>query len=580
MNNSKREDFFYIYKNIYKLPELTYKEEADFDFFKQCREDYNFVVLAIYNERKEFLLLRDLNKNIGWELVGGYIEKEENIIDAVNRIIAKEVGLLVDEVEPVAILTNIFKYRNSAILHRGIAFMALSRGRIKNQPSNIKTIFTKEIPGKLVYQNKKVLEMARRIIENKVWEPPFQEIESGKKFYFRHIIHKLFVNNIGRLASKKIRNKISQIIFNNPRSIIDICCGDDDFIFFLEKKYNPDICLANDISWKTLSFLRGKEKKSRVLFINHNVLNFPLKERFDLVIFKNALHHIPKTRQENLIRNLIGMSKQLIIVDVNNPAQSSFVSKLWHWYYIYFLGDQGENFSTLDELRNKIEELTGTENKKINSGIIRTIKGDYFYISFNNILQGEEVELKIKLKNQEVDDIKKKLIKLGAVLLAKKQESDIYFTAPHRDFIKTKECLRIRETEEYLELTYKGLTTPEMLEKRQFWKPEVNITINKDNKEKIISLFKLLNFKKVVEVNKEREVYILDSYTVNIDNIRGAGYFLEIEQIARDEKERNKALETNVGLLNKLGLSEQDIIDKPYRDIMLEKNNNEKAHSL
>ncbi len=129
-----------IYKNIYNLPELTYKEKVNFDFFRLCKENYNFVVISIYNEKHELLLTRDLNKNIGWELVGGYIENNENIGDAVNRVVLKETGLIIDELQPIAVINNNFGFNSKIINHRGIAFIALSRERVKIQPENIKII--------------------------------------------------------------------------------------------------------------------------------------------------------------------------------------------------------------------------------------------------------------------------------------------------------------------------------------------------------------------------------------------------------------------------------------------------------
>jgi len=97
-------DIIEIYKNLYNLPELTYKEKVDFDFFRLCDENYKFIVISVYNEKREFLLARDFNKNIGWELIGGYIKKDEKIEDAINRIVLKETGLTIDELQPIALI--------------------------------------------------------------------------------------------------------------------------------------------------------------------------------------------------------------------------------------------------------------------------------------------------------------------------------------------------------------------------------------------------------------------------------------------------------------------------------------------
>jgi adenylate cyclase class 2 len=163
---------------------------------------------------------------------------------------------------------------------------------------------------------------------------------------------------------------------------------------------------------------------------------------------------------------------------------------------------------------------------------------------------------------------------LGAFFQEKIKESDIYFTAPHRDFIKTKECLRVRERDHFLELTYKGPTTKEMVGKKQFWKREINIPLH-CSKEEIIMLLESLGFKRIVEVEKEREKFVIGKHEITIDKVKNCGYFLEIERIVEDEKEREKAISENFILLKKLGINEGDIITKPYRDLVLEKLENE-----
>lgn len=185
-------------------------------------------------------------------------------------------------------------------------------------------------------------------------------------------------------------------------------------------------------------------------------------------------------------------------------------------------------------------------------------------------IHGEEVEIKVKIELAQIKSIKRKLLALGATLKDKIKESDSYFTAPHRDFIKTKECLRIRERDDYLELTYKGPTTKSMDNKKQFWKSEINIPLHSSKKEAEM-LLEALNFRKVVEVTKEREKFILGKQEITLDNVKNAGRFLEIENTVTDKKERQKALNENITLLKKLGLGKKNIIIKPYRDLVLEK---------
>ena len=566
MFNSK--DIIETYKNLYDLPELTYKERVDFDFFRSCREDYKFTVISAYNKKRELLLIRDINKSIGWELIGGYLEKGEKIEWGINRIVLRETGLIINELQPIAIINNIFKWNNKILLHRGIAFTALLVGKIKPQPENIKMIYTKDIPGKMAYQNRIIFQMAKEKIGNKVLEPPYKEIKSVKQFFLFYYINKYFVKILGGFGSRQIQNKILQLISDNPKSIIDVTCGDDNFIFKLERFYNPEICVANDISWQIVSLIKNKLKNSNVLFTNHNVLDLAFTKRFDLVLFKNTLHHIPHSEQINLIKRLSEISKQLIIVDVEDPNKSNFLSKIWHWYYTHLLGDQGGSFLTFQEFKEMIEK--NIKNKKSVFGIINTIKGKYFFASLLEIISGEEVEIKVKIEASQIESIRNNLFALGAVSKGKIKESDTYFTAPHRDFIQTKECLRIRKRDDYLELTYKGPTTKSMNAEKQFWKSEINIPLLSSKKD-AEALLESLNFTKVVAVSKKREKFVLGKQEISFDDVENLGWFLEIEKTITNKKERQKALDENVALLKKLGVDEKNIITEPYRDIVLKK---------
>lgn len=555
-----------IYKKLYNLPEFTSKEKVNFDFFKLCKRDYRFIIICIYNEKEEILLLRDFNKSIGWELTGGYVREHEEIEDAANRIVLEETGLTVDELQPIALVKNIFEYEAKAIKHYGIAFVAAIRGKIKFQPDNIKIFFTKEINDKIAYQNKTIFDEAKRVLRNNIFKIPYEEIDSVKTFFPWHIFNKYFVKILSRFASKKIRNNVIKLISGKPRSILDVACGDDTLIIELEKIYKPDICVGNDISWKTISLIKRRDNNRHVLFTNHNIFNLPFKYIFDLVIFKNTLHHIHDSEQENLIQELINLSKQLIIVDIEDPAQSNFLTKLWHWYYVHILNDQGEHFLTFKTFKKIIEK--NARDRKLDFGIINTIKGKYFYTSILKSDEIEEVEMKIKIDELEMENAINKLKKMGANFKEEIREKDIYFTAPHRDFIKTKECLRIRARNDFSELTYKGSTTELMENKRQFWKSEININCN-SNAEEIKKLLERLGFTEVAKVDKKRKKFILGKQEIVFDKIENLGYFVEIENTAQNSKERERALKENIKLSKELGLNESNIVSEPYRDLVL-----------
>ena len=560
------ENYIEIYKKLYNLPEFVYKERVDFDFFRLCEKNYIFAIICIYNEKGELLLLRDFNKNIGWELPGGYINEKEKIEDAANRIILDKTGFDTDELQPIALVENIFEYEDKTIKHFGVAFIAAVRGKIKTQPDNIKIFFTKEINKKIAYQNKKIFDEATKIIRKNIFKVPYEEIDCVKAFFPCYLFNKYIVKIFSHQASKKISREIAKLISGKPRKIIDVSCGDDKLILELEKIYKPDICIGNDISWKTISLIKKKNKKSGIIFTNHNILNLPFEETFDLLIFKNTLHHIPESEQKEFIKKLADSSRQTIIVDIEDPSQSNLLTKIWHWYYAHVLRDQGEYFLTFNKFKGIIKE--NIEGKKINFGIINTLKGKYFYASIIKKEPGEEVEIKVRANNLEIENTLNKLKELGADFKEEESEKDVYFTAPHRDFIKTKECLRIREKNEFLELTYKGPTTELMKNKKQFWKSEINIALN-SSREEIIMLLENLGFTEVAEVTKKRKKFYLGNQEISLDKIENLGWFVEIENIARNEGERKKALKENIKLLKELGLNEGNVVSEPYRDLVI-----------
>lgn len=363
---------------------VLYEEQVSGDFFDLYKKKHYFVIISIYNSNKEILLIRDFNKTIGWELCGGFINDNENLEEAANRITLNETGLEIDELSPVAIVKNVFRCGNRKITHSGMAFMALSRGSIRDYPQNFQTYFTSNVPEKVAYQNRKILEIVRRRLNSQIHHPPFEEIDSikSKNFSLLYSLYKYLIKPIGNLSSRKIKRVIFSLINGSPKTILDASCGESSMINELYDKYKPEICVGNDISWKAISLM--KNRNPAIFFTNHNVLNLPYKIKFDLVIFKNTLHHIEKKNQKKVVDNLKRIAKQLIVVDVEDPQNSTLRSKLWNDYYVYLLGDQGDSFLNFDEFKRLVISEEKGVSSKTRIGIINTIKGKYFYASIKN----------------------------------------------------------------------------------------------------------------------------------------------------------------------------------------------------
>ena len=177
----------------------------------------------------------------------------------------------------------------------------------------------------------------------------------------------------------------------------------------------------------------------------------------------------------------------------------------------------------------------------------------------------KEVEVKYKLGEEKKAEMVNKLKEEGAQLVETKEERDTYYSRPDKDFMATKECLRIREREGFAELTYKPGTTREMEEAKKFWKKEVDIDIT-GQIEKTKELLNDLEYVKLGEVNKKRSVYKIYDVTITLDNIEGLGWFAEIEV---QNEDKMYALQTLEEYAVKFSLKEEDVVDEPYRDLLL-----------
>ncbi|MFC7193049.1 class IV adenylate cyclase [Halocatena marina] len=178
----------------------------------------------------------------------------------------------------------------------------------------------------------------------------------------------------------------------------------------------------------------------------------------------------------------------------------------------------------------------------------------------------KKVKMKIALTEEQATDLRADLAKRGSV--EEMTETDIYYTAPIRDFLETNECLRIRiRDSEPVELTYKGETTPEMREQDQFWKNEVDIPI--EDTDDVQHLLEAIGCEEVTTVVKHRSKVRIDETVITLDDVEGIDHYLEIERTASTEEEVAQAVQSNRRLLSELGIDQPDIVDEPYRDLVL-----------
>ncbi|MFW5949284.1 MAG: class IV adenylate cyclase [Halolamina sp.] len=180
-----------------------------------------------------------------------------------------------------------------------------------------------------------------------------------------------------------------------------------------------------------------------------------------------------------------------------------------------------------------------------------------------------EVELKVAADHEHV---RAALADAEATPVDHVRQVDTYYDAPHREFGETDEALRLRRetdlddgepTGATTKMTYKGPLVEDVSKTRE----EFETTV--DDGEAAAGILDGLGFTPAATVEKERERFSLDDYTVTLDSVEGLGAFVEVEGAAAEaEIERVRA--GAQALLRELGLDPDEQIRRSYLGLLLE----------
>lgn len=183
-------------------------------------------------------------------------------------------------------------------------------------------------------------------------------------------------------------------------------------------------------------------------------------------------------------------------------------------------------------------------------------------------------QYEIERKRQFVGDLEAFIVQLnsqGFSLASETTEIDSYYSRPDVDFMQTVECLRIRQRDDFAEITYKPPTDQHTrTEDGIIVKPETNLPVNPENTAVAKQLLANLGMVKLVEVNKFRRIFKRDDepgLTIAIDEIGDAGVFIETEIISGDKELALRRIED---VEARIGVQEFEIITQPYRDICMD----------
>lgn len=582
----KDECLEYVYKTynkIYDLKNIYYEGKVSRELYNYVLKRKFFILLVIYDEDRRVYLERNIQDDLFWSLPGGSIKKNEEIHAAIRRISEKipsgQEKISIGEIEPIAFITNNFKYNDEEFSHYGFAFVARLRNKNKiniDDSTGCLVYPTKEEINKINrFANREVLKLAIERIKTFDTPAPEEEVSVNEKYNFRYMIHNQFVKKF--ILTDELKRKVEFIkllksYVGSAESLVDVSCGDSSLI----QKIAPNNCkyiVANDISWSQIELIGSSQN---VIYTNHNAEYFPFKENsFDIAYCGNTLHHMEsKKGLLNLFSSMEKVAKKIIIVEIENPKESSTFSYILNKYwYGYYLKDVGGSYFNKNDFQSIISDFF-IENFDIEFSEFKNIQGNYLIASLTkkdaDSIGNKVIEIEHKFNCDDTELLTKKCEDLGYKYISHQQEKDEYFTDINGVFVKDRVCLRIRTTDVKSELTYKGKSVNSL---GSYSKEENNISILPSQVSSVDEFLTSLGYLKYSVVDKDRVTYTKkeSSYKINvtIDNISNAGGFVEFELIANANisKEEIKNFETllqkEVEKFKPTGLSEAKL---PYRD--------------
>ncbi|OPY37279.1 MAG: CYTH domain protein [Methanoregula sp. PtaU1.Bin006] len=172
-----------------------------------------------------------------------------------------------------------------------------------------------------------------------------------------------------------------------------------------------------------------------------------------------------------------------------------------------------------------------------------------------------EVELKVRIPSP--DPVRERLKQKKAEFLGRVHEHDIFYNAPHRDFGKTDEAVRVRYTGDHAVVTYKG---PKIRKSGLKAREELNFAV--ESGEAFETMLDRLGFRKTLVVDKWRENFRLGDISVCLDDVAGLGTFAEIEVMAEDGADNPVSVIEKMAL--EIGVTGEPILES-YLEMLLAK---------
>ncbi len=139
-------------------------------------------------------------------------------------------------------------------------------------------------------------------------------------------------------------------------------------------------------------------------------------------------------------------------------------------------------------------------------------------------------EIEIKILNINVEEIRNKLINLGAEKIFDGEVNSTILDFPDRRLLAEDKFVRVRKVGNQAELCYKGAK-----EKDSKFKSREEIEVNTSDFEITLNLLKKIGLKQFHEGRKHRESYKIDNVRFEIDSFDEIPTFLEIESSDKEK---------------------------------------------
>jgi predicted adenylyl cyclase CyaB len=174
------------------------------------------------------------------------------------------------------------------------------------------------------------------------------------------------------------------------------------------------------------------------------------------------------------------------------------------------------------------------------------------------------IEIEIKARVEDREEVKEKIASIGDFIREEHQE-DLYFDPPFGNFVKSGEVLRIRKTSRKNTLTYKKKRSDEKARIRIEHEAKV------ESGDEVAEILEDLGFIQIAKIRKEREIYNAGDCEVELDMVENLGNFVEVEILIPEDEDITKGKEKIFELLKRIGIPEENIEEKPYLELYLDK---------